>query len=175
MPFMVAMAVLNMCGGAAQIHGVLERVDQHNIPMEYDNRPDFTADDTYMNLDPEEERNQMLNSKDENELDQSAEPGDRSELEPEERDDLRNFLHQQRTHGRRNTVACAATLVLLWFVSRVGDTPHNYLAQDEAAAEGIPGLDPDNLECNDPCIFPHVCHSSVLLDHTLACFTWLHT
>jgi hypothetical protein len=86
---------------------------------EYDNRADFAAEDTHYGEDLE--RRQMLDASSE------AEHGDKRAG----RDELKRFLHAQKTHGRRNTLACCGALALLLVTLLVSDTPHNYLARDE--------------------------------------------
>ena len=94
---------------------------------EYDNRADFAAEDTHYGEDLE--RRQMLDASSE------AEHGDKRAG----RDELKRFLHAQKTHGRRNTLACCGALALLLVTILVSDTPHNYLARDEVR-QAVPPL-----------------------------------
>jgi hypothetical protein len=71
-------------------------------------------------------------------------------------EEMRDFLAARRETRRRCCLSCVATLALVFLTVSVADTPKDYLEQRAVAAEGIPGLDPNNLECSDPCAYPHV-------------------
>eukprot|EP01043_Picozoa_sp_COSAG02_P031040 COSAG02_NODE_2007_length_10128_cov_5.313989_10_plen_180_part_00 len=141
----VSIGALKMCCGPIRNNSQIVFDDD-----KYDNRADFAPEET----DHEEdlERRQMLDSSvDQHMIKDYLE-------EQEERDELKRFLHHQQTHHKTRNAAAAGILTvgLLCIALLVNDTPHNYLEQDEVSVEGIPGLDINHLECNDPCEFPHV-------------------
>jgi hypothetical protein len=148
-PFAVAVALINMFGAVGKIRNERGPTD----PIFTVSAPDFAAEDTHHEEDLE--RRQMLDSSvDEHMIKDYVE-------EPEERDELKHFLHHQRTVCRKprthgDWLVIILTLAFLCVILLTNDTPHNYLVQDETAVEGIPGLDKNNLDCTDPCEFTHV-------------------
>eukprot|EP01046_Picozoa_sp_COSAG06_P002979 COSAG06_NODE_111_length_23480_cov_56.592703_3_plen_250_part_00 len=134
--------------------GPRDLIPAHVRPLDVD---EFDADGDGQ-LDMDEQRRMLGSLPDEEarlvrmELYQADKDGDGT-VDMEE---MRDFLAARRETRRRCCLSCVATLALVFLTFSVADTPKDYLAQRAVAAEGIPGLDPNNLECSDPCAYPHV-------------------